>query len=93
MAACALASARERDGALYVSVRDGLHSATIASETFYTAAKDTLPKNLVEAWELDFMRACVLLSITSLQYGDIEAMQLCLGHCFTIVGIHRFHKY
>ncbi|USP76449.1 uncharacterized protein yc1106_03723 [Curvularia clavata] len=91
MAACALASARERDGALYVSVRDGLHSATIPSETFYTAAKDTLPKNLVEARELDFIRACVLLSITSLQYGDIEAMQLYLGHYFTLVGIHRFH--
>ena len=37
------------------------------------------------------MRACALLSITSIQYGDIEAMQLYLGHYFTLVGINRFH--
>jgi hypothetical protein len=37
------------------------------------------------------MRACALLSITSIQYGDRKAMQLYLGHYFTLVGIHRFH--
>ncbi|KAF2277726.1 uncharacterized protein EI97DRAFT_271660 [Westerdykella ornata] len=90
MAACALASARERDGALYGSIKD-TSMVSIPSETFYTAAKDTLPKNLVEARDFDHMRACALLSITSIQYGDIEAMQLYLGHYFTLVGIHRFH--
>lgn len=65
--------------------------AAIPSETFYTAAKDTLPKDLTVARDFDYMRACALLSITSIQYGDIEALQLYLGHYFTLVGIHRFH--
>jgi hypothetical protein len=64
---------------------------TIPSETFYTAAKDTLPKDLTVAREFDYLRACALLSITSIQYGDIAAMQLYLGHYFTLSGIQRFH--
>lgn len=64
---------------------------SIASETFYTAANDSLPKDLILAREFDYMRACALLAITSIQYGDIEALQLYLGHYFTLVGIHRFH--
>jgi hypothetical protein len=91
MAACALASARDRDGALFRSTTNASYNGNIPSETFYGAAKDMLPKNLVEADSLDYMRACALLSITSIQYGDIEAMQLYLGHYFTLVGIHRFH--
>ena len=91
MAACALASARERDGALYCSITNASYNANIPSETFYKAARDLLPENLVEADGLDYMRACVLLSITSIQYGDIEAMQLYLGHYFTLVSVHRLH--
>ena len=91
MAACALASARERDGALFHSITTTSYNANILSETFYKAAKDMLPRYLVEAEGLDYMRACALLSITSIQYGDIEAMQLYLGHYFTLVGINRFH--
>jgi hypothetical protein len=91
MAACALASARQRDGALFCSMTNASYNANISSETFYKAATDMMPKNLVEADGLDYMRACALLSITSIQYGDIEAMQLYLGHYFTLVGIHRFH--
>ena len=64
---------------------------TVPSETFFKAVKDHLPKDLTAARELDYMRACALLSITSIQYGDIEAMQLYLGHYFTLVGIHKFH--
>ena len=91
MAVYALASARERDGALYGSIKGASNTATIPSETFYAAAKDALPKNLVEARDLDHLRACALLSITSIQYGDIEAMHLYLAHYFTLAGIHRFH--
>jgi hypothetical protein len=91
MAACALASARQRDGALFCSMTNASYNANISSETFYKAATDMMPKNLVEADGLDYMRACALLSITSIQYGDIEAMQLYLGHYFTLVGIHRLH--
>lgn len=91
MAACALASARGRDGALYCSAKDASYTSTIPSETFYTAVEQTLPKNLMVAQEFDYMRACALLSITSIQYGDIQAMHQYLGHYFTMVGIHRFH--
>jgi len=91
MAACALASARQRDGALFRSITNASYNGNISSETFYKAAIDMMPKNLVEADGLDYMRACALLSITSIQYGDIEAMQLYLGHYFTLVGIHRFY--
>ncbi|KAH6612437.1 hypothetical protein C7974DRAFT_405556 [Boeremia exigua] len=91
MAACALASARERDGALYCSITNASYNANIPSETFYKAARDMLPESLVEADGLDYMRACALLSITSIQYGDIEAMQLYLGHYFTLVSVHRLH--
>ncbi|KAF1365051.1 hypothetical protein EJ07DRAFT_97231 [Lizonia empirigonia] len=91
MAACALASARRRDGALYATSNDASYLVTIPSETFYAAVVDTLPKDLTVAREFDYLRACALLSITSIQYGDIAAMQLYLGHYFTLVGIHRFH--
>lgn len=89
MAACALASARERDGALHESITRMPSVATIPSETFFAAAKDALPNDLVGPYEFDNMRACALLSLTSIQYGDIEAMRLYLGHYFTLAGIHR----
>ncbi|OSS51365.1 hypothetical protein B5807_03088 [Epicoccum nigrum] len=66
MAACALASARDRDGALFRSTTNASYNGNISSETFYRAANDMLPKNLVEADSLDYMRACALLSITSI---------------------------
>ncbi|KAF2033631.1 hypothetical protein EK21DRAFT_58078, partial [Setomelanomma holmii] len=91
MAACALASARGRDGALYGSNVDAVHADTVPSETFFAAAEDTLPKDFIAARDFNYLRACALLAITSIQYGDIEAMQLYLGHYFTLAGIHKFH--
>jgi hypothetical protein len=92
MAACALASARGRDGALYGLNQDASYVATIPSETFFSAAKDNLLEDLIAARDFDYMRACALLSITSIQYGHIEAFQLYLGHYFTLVGVHKFHN-
>jgi hypothetical protein len=92
MAACALASARGRDGALYGLNQNASHMASIPSETFFSAAKNNLSEDFVLAQEFDYMRACALLSITSIQYGDIEAMQLYLGRHFTLVGVHKFHN-
>jgi hypothetical protein len=91
MAACALASARGRDGAIYGSTQEPSYMVTVSSETFYSAAIDALPEDLIVAREFDYMRACALLSIVSIQYGDIEAMQLYLGNYFTLAAIHRFH--
>ncbi|KAH7394278.1 hypothetical protein DE146DRAFT_679512 [Phaeosphaeria sp. MPI-PUGE-AT-0046c] len=91
MGACALASARQRDGALHTTQENLLHIGPITSETFYAAAVDSLPKDLTSARGFEFLRACALLCITSIQYGDIAAMQLYLGHYFTLVAINRFH--
>jgi hypothetical protein len=91
MAACALASARGRDGALRGQNDDASYVATVPSETFFSAAKDNLPEDLIIARGFGYMRACALLSITSIQYGNIEAMQLYLGHYFTLTGVHKFH--
>lgn len=90
MGACALASARQRDGALHTTDRGLLDTIPIASETFYAAVVDCLPKDLTLAQGFDFLRACALLCITSIQYGDIPAMQLYLGHYFTLVSITKF---
>lgn len=90
LAACALASARRRDGAMYPDA-SYVMSAASESETFYSAVVDTLPKDLTLARGFDYLRACALLSITSIQYGDIAAMQLYLGHYFTLARIQRFH--
>lgn len=91
MAACALASARGRDGAIDGTVRGSPYMEIVPSETFFAAAKDSLPEDFTKAPEFDYMRACALLSITSMQYGNVEAMQLYLGHYFTLVRIHHFH--
>jgi hypothetical protein len=90
MGVCALASARQRDGALHTTGKDSLHMVPITSETFYAAVVDTLPKDLTMARGFEFLRACALLCITSIQYGDIRAMQLYLGYYFTLVGINSF---
>jgi hypothetical protein len=90
MGACALASARQRDGALHTTERESLPMAPITSETFYAAVVDSLPKDFTMARGFESLRACALLCITSIQYGDIPAMQLYLGHYFTLVGINRF---
>ncbi|KAH7077842.1 hypothetical protein BKA63DRAFT_509185 [Paraphoma chrysanthemicola] len=91
MAACALASARGRDGALHGSEQHATYNHIATSEIFYAAAKETLPGNLTMGHDFSYMRACALLAITSIQYGDIKALQLYLGYYFTLADIHKFH--
>jgi len=91
MAACALASARARDGALFSQQKHASLVAAPPSETFFAAAKDAIPKDLVTAQSFDYLRACALLALTSIQYGQIEAMQQFLGQYFTLVGVQRLH--
>lgn len=91
MAACALASARARDGALFSQQRYTSLLTAPSSETFYAAAKDALPKDMITAKGLDYLRACALLALTSIQYGNIEAMHQFIGQYFTLVAIQRLH--
>jgi len=98
MAACALASARVRDGAVISSKRDQNQMAellAIPAETFYAAAEEALPSDLLQTCyktrEFEFLRAYGLLAIASIQEGRIDAMQKYIGYYFTTVAIQNGH--
>lgn len=91
MAACALASARIRDGAVTSYASNSVQHAESSSEIFYTAAKDAIAKDLTKAQGIDTLRACALLALTSIQYGQIGTMQQYLGQYFTLSSMQRFY--
>lgn len=88
MAACALASARLRDGALG-SQQDGL--LRIPPEAFFAAAEEALPKDLLQCQDFDYLRGYALLALASIQDAKIGAMQMYIGHYFTILSINQWH--
>lgn len=92
MAMCAIASARARDGASFSSqygVDD--HNPQSSCETFQQLAESAIPKDLEAARGLDFMRACALLALTSIQLGDIPAMHKHLGAYHTLISMDGLH--
>lgn len=89
MAACALASARVRDGALFSVQSTDLSQPP--SEMFFNAAKDLIPKDLGNAKGTSFMRACALLAITSIQNSQIRSMQQYLGYYHTLMAMDGRH--
>lgn len=91
MGACALASARVRDRALPRHASETLNNAEVSSEIFFSAAKDAIDKDLTMNEGFDYLRACTLLALTSIQYGQIAAMQQYLGEFFTLVSMQRFY--
>ncbi|KIH91278.1 hypothetical protein SPBR_01374 [Sporothrix brasiliensis 5110] len=102
MAACALASARARDGALSSSTSGGGISASPGSaasgtsiemppEMFYAAAEEALPKDILQCRDFDYLRALALLSIASIQDAKIAVMQKYIGHYFTLLAINQWH--
>ncbi|KAL4810618.1 hypothetical protein BDV18DRAFT_155231 [Aspergillus unguis] len=84
MAMCALASARARDGALYTTRWNSQQLANPPSEVFWTAAKESIPQDLATARGTEYMRACAILSIASIQHGHIQGMQQYLGMYHTL---------
>lgn len=91
MGACALASARARDGALneYSSFnKDGPEQQ---SEIFFSAASDAIFKDLNKAQGFGYLRACGLLALTSIQYGQIASMHQYHGHFCTLASMQSFH--
>lgn len=88
MAACALASARLRDGALG-SQQDGL--LRMPPEAFFAAAEEALPKDLLQCQDFDYLRGYALLALASIQDAKIGAMQMYIGHYFTILSINQWH--
>lgn len=91
MAACALASARARDGALFSARWQSTDLSQPPSEMFFNAAKDLIPKDLGNAKGTSFMRACALLAITSIQNGQIRSMQQYIGYYHTLMAMDGRH--
>ncbi|KAI9693497.1 MAG: hypothetical protein M1820_009233 [Bogoriella megaspora] len=90
MAACALASARARDGAAsWYSLAPSVTKTS--AETFYLAALDGIPKELSSARGLDYLRACALMAVASIQLGRIESLHEYLGQYHALMAVQRFH--
>lgn len=75
MAVCALAAGRARDGALYSNRWDRDELIDPPSETFFVAASDSIPRDLIAAKGIHYMRACAILAIASIQNSQIKNMQ------------------
>lgn len=91
MAACAITSARLRDGALRPSVLDGHELPAVLPETFYSAAEEALPEDLLQCHDFDHLRGYALLAIASIQDAQIPAMQKFIGQYFTILAVNQWH--
>ncbi|KAH8174739.1 fungal specific transcription factor domain-containing protein [Sarocladium implicatum] len=91
MAACALSSARVRDGALASANSHPANLLAVPPETFFAAAQDTLSTRMVSAHQFDNLRACALLSIASIQNVEIDAMRMYIGHYFTMMATWGWH--
>ncbi|KAJ5168624.1 uncharacterized protein N7482_004218 [Penicillium canariense] len=91
MAVCALVSGRARDGALYSTRWHREELIEPPSEAFYAAAKDSLPRDLALARGFNYMRACAILAIASIQNGQIKNMQKYSGMYHTLTTMEGFH--
>lgn len=91
MAACALASTRARDGALYTNGWRLSQLAEPPAEAFCAAARDSIPRNLALARGIDYMRACAILAITGIQNGQIKMMQQYSGMYHTLLSMEGLY--
>jgi len=91
MAMCALASARIRDGAEPSRISEAIRTPSASSEVFFTAAKSVFTSDLDKLRGFDFVRACTLLSLTSIQYGQSLDVQQYSGIGSTLISMQRFY--
>ena len=91
MAMCSISSARARDGAIFSGHWDINTLKEPPSEVFFSASADHLPRDPKQGISIDYMRACALLSITSIQYGQPRSMLQYLGLYHTMVEIDGLH--
>lgn len=91
MAMCAISSARVRDGAVFSNQWDLASLSEPSSETFFAASEHALSQGTVGAAELDDLRACAVLSITAIQYGQPRTMRHYLGLYHTSVETDFLH--
>ena len=91
MAACALASARARDGAIIDDRKLPKYGLEQQSEIFYSGAACAILKDFNKAQGLSYLRACGLLAVTAMQFGQIASMHQYLGHFCTLSAMQQFH--
>ncbi|KAJ5327952.1 hypothetical protein N7452_008342 [Penicillium brevicompactum] len=91
MAVCALVSGRARDGALFTNRWHRDELAEPPMEAFYAAAKDSIPRDLAAAKGMNYMRACAILAIASIQNGQIKNMQKYSGMYHTLTSMEGLH--
>jgi hypothetical protein len=91
MAACALVSARVRDGAVSRMHIENLPNNQISSEVYFAAARGALAKDLSENTSFDCLRACTLLALCGIQYGKLGIMQQYMGQFFTLAAMVRLY--
>jgi hypothetical protein len=91
MAACALASARARDGAIISSRWKHANLKEPTSQVFHDAARAALPIDLITAQQHDCLRAQALLALTALQNGQIRTMHQQLGRYHALVAMDGLH--
>ncbi|KAJ5645174.1 hypothetical protein N7507_011185 [Penicillium longicatenatum] len=91
MAVCSLVAGRARDGALYANRWDRDELIEPPSETFFIAARDSIPRDLVAAKGIHYMRACAILAIVSIQNYQIKDMQKYIGLYHTLSSMDGLH--
>ena len=91
MAVCALASARARDGSLFSGRWNLAQLRDPPSETFYDAARHSIPFNLVTSRDHNCMRACAILALTNIQCGQIRLFHQNLARYHAIVAMDGLH--
>jgi hypothetical protein len=95
MAVCALASARARDGSVYSARWNVAQLRDPPSEIFYEAAKDSIPVNNtlsnITARDHNCMRACAILAITNIQFGQMRLFHQNLARYHAIVAMDGLH--
>ena len=61
------------------------------SEAFFAAATNSIPRELVAAKGANYMRACAVLAIASIQNGQIKNMQKFAGMYHTMASMEGLH--
>lgn len=92
MSICALASARARDGAGFPGRWHASHFQRARPETFFSAAIDTIPRELSAMRGLDWMRTCAVLALYGIQIGKIDIMHQYLGIYHSQVALDGLHN-
>ncbi|TLD05672.1 hypothetical protein E2P81_ATG10370 [Venturia nashicola] len=89
---CALIIARVRDGAIGEARRDALPLEGRSSELFFAAATKALSTTAALTREPEYMQAYMLLSITSIQYGETVKARYFLNLYHNCVAVGLLHN-